>query len=139
MKAKKVENGWFVRIDKDEKVMQTLIDFIDEKQIPAGTITGIGALTEVELGYFNRESTTYQRRRFDGIYELLSLTGNIAYVDNKPMVHAHCLLGDADYQVTGGHLFEGTIAVTGEFYIRVFTEKFTRAMNPELKLNLLDI
>jgi predicted DNA-binding protein with PD1-like motif len=139
MKAIKVEDGWFVRVDKGEKVMQTLIDFIADKHIPAGTITGIGALTEVELGYFNRESTTYQRRRFDGIYEMLSLTGNIAYVDNKPMVHAHCLLGDADYQVTGGHLFEATIAVTGEFYIRVFADKFVRAMNPELKLNLLDI
>jgi uncharacterized protein len=138
MKAKKVENGWFVRLDKGEEVMSTLIAFIAEKQIPAGTVAGIGALTEVELGYFNRDQAVYQRRRFNGIYELISLTGNIGYVDGKPMVHAHCLLGDADYQVTGGHLFEGMVAVTGEIYIQVFAEQFTRVMNPEIKLNLLD-
>jgi predicted DNA-binding protein with PD1-like motif len=139
MKAKKVENGWFVRLDKGEEVMSTLVAFISEKQIPAGTISGIGALTEVELGYFNRDRAEYQRRRFTGVYELLSLAGNIAYVGGKPMVHAHCLLGDADYQVCGGHLFEGTVAVTGEIYIQVFAEKFERKMNPEIKLNLLDV
>jgi predicted DNA-binding protein with PD1-like motif len=138
MKARKIDGGWFVRIDRGEEVMKTLTSFIVEKNIQAGAISGIGALTEAELGYFNRDTKEYQRRKFDGVYELLSLAGNIAYVDNKPMVHAHCILGDADYRLTGGHLFSGVIAVTGEIYIKVFSEKFNRALDPEIKLNLLD-
>lgn len=138
MKAGKVDSGWFVRLDRGEEIMQTLVDFIAAENIPAGAIAGIGALTKVELGYFNRDTKEYQRRKFDGVYELLSLTGNIAYVDNKPMVHAHCILGDADYQVVGGHLFSGIVAVTGEIYIGVFSDKFKRAMDPEVELNLLD-
>lgn len=139
MKARKIDGGWFVRLDRGEEVMQTLAGFITENDIPAGVISGIGALIEVELGYFNRETKKYQRRIFNGIYELLSLTGNIAYVDNKPMVHAHCILGDAEYRVIGGHLFSGIVAVTGEIYIRVFSAKFNRSLDPEVNLNLLDI
>jgi predicted DNA-binding protein with PD1-like motif len=138
MKAKKVDSGWFVRFDRGEEIMQALIDFIAQKKLLSGTIAGIGALTEVELGYFNRDTRQYQKRKFDGIYELLSLKGNIAYVDNRPMVHAHCVLGDADYRLVGGHLFSGVIAVTGEVFIQAFTEKFERKLDPEVELNLLD-
>lgn len=138
MKAKKVDNGWLVRLDRGEEVMQTLVDFIARKGIPAGAISGIGALTSVELGYFNRDTKQYQKRKFDGVYELLSLKGNIAYVDDSPMVHAHCIIGDADYKLSGGHLFKAVIAVTGEIYIQTFSDKFVRRMDNHVKLNLLD-
>ncbi|MCP4581670.1 MAG: DNA-binding protein [candidate division Zixibacteria bacterium] len=137
MQAKKVEDGYFLRIDKGEEIMATITDFVAVKSIPAGAISGIGALTEVELGYFDREKSEYLRRNFNNIYELLSLTGNISYIDQNPMVHAHCILGDSDYRLVGGHLFNAVVAVTGEVHIRTFNERFERAMNPELNLNLL--
>jgi len=138
MKAKKVESGWFIRLDRGEEVMQTLIDFIYANNIAGGTITGIGALTKVELGYFDLNKKEYLRRRFEGVYELLKFSGNIAYAEDKPIVHAHCLIGDSDYKVHGGHLFNGIIAVTGEIYIREFNENIKRSVDPEVKLKLLD-
>ena len=138
MKYRSVDNGWFIKLEIGEEIVQSLIDFIEEKNIPAGTIAGIGALTEVELGYFNRETKEYQRGQFNDVYELLSLKGNIAWLDNKPIIHVHCLLGDADYNVKGGHLFKGKIAVTGEIFVQEFLDKFDRAMDPEIELNLLD-
>jgi predicted DNA-binding protein with PD1-like motif len=137
MQSKKVENGYLIRIDKGEELMAAIIGFIAEKGIPSGVISGIGALTDVELGYFNRDRQEYQRQKFDNIYELLSLKGNISYIDGKPIVHAHCILGRNDYGLIGGHLFSGEVAVTAEVFVQVFNERISRAMNPELKLNLL--
>ena len=137
MKAKKVENGYFLRIDKGEEIVSTITDFIARENIRSGAVAGIGALTKVELGYFDRNGKEYLKKTFNNVYELLSLTGNVAYIDNKPILHAHCMLGDADYNVTGGHLFKGTVAVTGEIFIRTFTERFDRRLNDEFSLNLL--
>jgi len=137
MQSKKVENGYLLRIDKGEEIMAKIMDFIISENIQAGVISGIGALTNVELGYFDRDKQEYLKQISDKVYELLSLTGNISYIDGKPMVHAHCILGQSDYGLIGGHLFSGEVAVTGEVLIQPFKERINRAMNPELKLNLL--
>lgn len=143
MQSKKVENGYFLRIDKGEEMMSAVTDFIEKKNIQSGVISGIGALTDVELGFFDRTKKEYLKKTFptdpadNDIYELLSLNGNISYIDNNPMVHAHCVLGKSDYNVIGGHLFSGIVAVTGEVYIRTFSVKFVRKVNPEFNLKLL--
>lgn len=138
MKYKKIENGYFLKIEKGEEIVQILLDFIMKLNIKSGTITGIGALEEVELGYYNRENKEYQRITYDGIYELLSITGNIAWFKGKPIAHVHCTIGDSNYNVKGGHLFSGVVAVTGEIYMQTFTDNFTRAKDQETELNLLD-
>ena len=137
MQAKKISNGYFLRIDKDEEIISTLISFISSEKVQSGAISGIGALTDVTLGYFDRKEKKYLKKLFNDSYELLALNGNISYVNDEPIVHAHCVLGKADYQLIGGHLFSGTVAVTGEIYIQTFTEKFNRQLNNEFSLNLL--
>ncbi len=138
MKYKIIDNGYFLKLEKGEEIVKSLLDFIKEKNIPSGIISGIGALEKIELGYFNRETKDYQHKTFNGVYELLSIKGNIGWFENEPVAHVHCLIGDPDYNIRGGHLFGGIVAVTGEIHVRVFSDKFTRAKDPELGLNLLD-
>jgi predicted DNA-binding protein with PD1-like motif len=137
MQAKKVECGYFLRIDKDEEIISSILKFVSDEKIQAGTVAGIGALTEVTLGYFDRQAKKYKKRIFNDVYELLSLSGSISYIGEGPIVHAHCILGDIGYNVIGGHLFSGIVAVTAEIYIRTFADKLNREMNKELSLNLL--
>jgi len=138
MRARKIESGYFLRLERGEEIVSTILDFVAKEKIQAGTVSGIGALNDVTLGFFDRRSKQYLKETFTDVYELLSLLGNISYVDAKPILHAHCVLGRADFSVLGGHLFSGQVAVTGEFYIRVFPEKFSRSMNDDFSLNLLD-
>ncbi len=137
MKARKVNGGHFLRIDKGEEIISTIVDYAEKENMASGVISGLGALTEVTLGYFDRQERKYLKRTFNDVFELLSLNGNLSYVGQKPMVHAHCVLGGPDYRVIGGHLFSGIVAVTGEIYIQIFTEKFNRQLDHEFNLNLL--
>jgi len=68
MKVKKVENGYFLRIDKGEEIISTITDFIARENIQSGAISGIGALTDVELGYFDRVRKEYLKKTFNNIY-----------------------------------------------------------------------
>src|SRR5690606_8530479 len=112
---------WLIVLDRGQKLVQTLTEQVQEKNILGGTIVGIGAIKDVELGFYHLEDKYYERRKFEaGDYELISLNGNISLRDDHPYVHVHTAIGDKTFQVFGGHLFEATIAVTAEIYVIPF-------------------
>jgi predicted DNA-binding protein with PD1-like motif len=75
-------------------------------------------LIHVELGYYHLEHKDYLRKTFSEMdYELISLTGNISLKDGNPYIHVHAALGDNQFRVFGGHLFEAEVAVTAEVSI----------------------
>lgn len=134
-----VEGGYILRFQRGVRVVETLAKFIKAKKIAGGTVSAIGAVEDVELGYFRLSDKQYLRKHFPDIYELVSFTGNISYVEGEPFVHAHAILGDPGYRPLAGHFFDGTVAVTMEIYITVFKEKITRSPDVETGLKLLDI
>lgn len=134
-----VEGGYLLRLQRGARVMETLLAFIKAKQIAGGTVSAIGALEDVELGYFRLSDQHYLRKKVSGIYELISFSGNISYVAGEPFVHAHVILGDPEFQSLAGHFFNGTVAVTMEVYLTEFKEKITRSPDQETGLNLLDL
>jgi len=125
-----------LRLEKGEEVIGTLTEFSRKHDIQAAAISGIGALREVKLSYFDREQKRYLDKTFYEIYELLSLNGNIGRFEGQPVVHAHCVIGTAEYRVYGGHLFSGIVAVTGEIHIQVFPQLLERRIDPEFQLKL---
>jgi len=134
-----VEGGYLLRLPRGARVMETLLDFIREKNIDGGALSAIGAVEEVELGYFRLSDHQYLRKKLNGIYELVAFSGNVSYVDGQPMVHAHAVLGDPGFQTVAGHFFDGAVAVTMEIYLTVFSDKIARRRDEETGLNLLDL
>jgi predicted DNA-binding protein with PD1-like motif len=137
MQYEKVQGGYFVRLEKGEGILPTVSAFAAQKRIGGGSLSGLGAVEKVVLGYFDRTKREYLQKKFTGIFELISLVGNVAYVDGEPFVHAHAVIADRKMVPHAGHLFAGTIAVTGEFYLAVAGKKFRRQRDPQTGLNLL--
>jgi hypothetical protein len=106
-----------VRIDPGEKIMETLLKYIREHNIRSGFLTGIGAANPIEIGWYDLDDQVYRTTVIKENCEITGIIGNIAWIDGNPIVHAHIMLGKSDYSVVGGHLMEGTITVTGEFWI----------------------
>ncbi len=127
MESRKVSGGYVIRCDIDEEIVSVLTDFAQENAIYSGTVIGIGALKNVALGYVDIPNKDYIRKEFDGMYELLNLTGNFTKIDGKAMLHCHAVLSDVHFKVYGGHLFSGFVAVTGEFYVRPGDIEISRA------------
>ena len=76
---------------------------------------------------------------FEDAHELISFDGNITLKDGKPFLHAHVLLGDHAMNVFGGHLFETTVAVVGEFIIRKVNGNARRTLNSKIGLATWDL
>ena len=104
-----------------------------------GFITGIGAVLEAELGYYDLPSKRYAWKKFSNTQEIVSLTGSISTSENKLNLHAHIVLSDEHYQAHGGHLKEATVGGTCEILLRRFDTKLQRQYDKETGLNLLDL
>lgn len=139
MEFKKLGDYFLLRMDRGERVRNTLDGFLQQQGVASGYLQGIGALEQVELGYYSIPDRRYLQRTMPGVYELLSLSGNITTVDGQPFVHAHAVLSDAHFRTLGGHFFDGLVAVTLELVIRPFPESVQRAEHADFGLNLLKL
>ncbi len=135
----RVDDGYLVRLPKGAAVTTSLIEFLSEEHVYTGTLRAIGALQEVELGYFDLANKTYLRKSFPGIYELVSFSGNISLVDAKPFIHAHAILSDANFSPIAGHFFDATVAVTMEVHVSPVSQTISREIDPETELKLLKL
>jgi predicted DNA-binding protein with PD1-like motif len=137
MKFTKISDGYLVRCEIGDEIISSLTEFAAQNKIHSGTIIGIGALLHPELGFYDVHTRSYIRKKFEGDYELVGLSGNFARLGNDTILHCHAAFSDKEFQVIGGHLFSAGVAVTGEFYIRPGEVTIDRGPDPITGLNLI--
>ena len=128
-----------LRLVRGEEIMDTVQRFAQEEEIPVATVLGIGAVMDVEIGSYSYETHEYTRTKLDGAYELTNLTGNLAWVDGAPYLHAHVGLSDHHCNARGGHLFTATCYATVELTVWPGERKIARKMDDDIGLKLLDL
>ena len=134
MQFQKVGKDYLINIDKDEKVVETLTRFCKENGIKNAKLSGIGAVKKTEIGAYDLLKKEYIKREYSEILELLSLEGNVALKEGEPFIHAHVVLSDHKMQTLGGHLFETTVGVAGEFFLTQFDGNAYRELKPDIGL-----
>ncbi len=138
MKSFKIKDGYLLRLDKGEEVVNSILEFVKDSGMKSATVSAIGSLTDCVLGYFDRDKKTYIHKNFNDVYELVSLMGNITFFDDQPILHAHICLGDMHCNIYGGHLFSATVAVTAEVFLLEAGIAVNRSLVGEFGLNLID-
>lgn len=141
MKVRDVETGFLIKLERDEKVLETLTAFCEARGIHSGVLVGIGAVKNAELGYYSLEKQKYFFRIFPEDREVASMQGNIALVEGKPFIHAHAVLSACDETLAcvGAHLKEAEVAVTLEVFLTPFPSAVPRYFDETIGLKLLDV
>jgi len=118
MKAHREPSGlWVISFARGDTVRDPIESFAKEHSIVGAKISGIGALEDPELGCYDLATKTYDRRTFNGIWELLSIEGNLSLKDGEPFLHAHVTISGHDYAAMGGHLFDSKVGVVMELFV----------------------
>ena len=68
MNHKKVDNKIFISIDKGELVNQKLLEVAEKENLKSGWINGLGAISDIEIGYWDIEKKVYVKQKFDSDY-----------------------------------------------------------------------
>jgi predicted DNA-binding protein with PD1-like motif len=131
------ERTFALIFEKGEAVMDTLTAFSREHSLTGSRLSGIGALSDVTLGYFDRAKKTYTEIPLHEQVEVLSLVGNIVLQNGQPKVHAHVVVGKRDGTAHGGHLLEARVYPTLEVMLIESPNFLRRTFDPETGLALL--
>jgi hypothetical protein len=125
-------------LDTGEEVLSSLKRFAEENRLSGSSFKAIGALSEVELGWFNWQTKKYQTAVWlNEQVELLSLIGDVAMKDSEPQVHAHLVVGRADGTAHGGHLLSATVRPTCELILTENPKHLTKEIDPESGIALI--
>jgi uncharacterized protein len=133
------DRAFVVVFDKGEEVVQGLTAFAGRESLRASHLTAIGALSDVTLGYFDRESRQYQRIPLREQVEVLSLLGVVTLDGEKPKLHGHVVVGRRDGTAHGGHLLEGHVWPTLEVVVEESPRHLQRRLDPASGLALIDL
>jgi predicted DNA-binding protein with PD1-like motif len=130
---------WIVVFDTGDEAMELLTELARELDLSAASFTGIGAFSDVELGYFDWEAKDYLPIRLDEQVEVLALTGDVALDEGKPAVHAHVVVGRRDGSAAGGHLLSGHVRPTLELVLTEAPAELKKSYDREAGLTLIDL
>jgi len=129
-------NNYLLVLKRGQPLIASLTAFMQKEKLPGASLSGIGAVEKIEIAYYDLVGKKYKYKKFEPSMEVLALTGNVGYFENKPIVHAHIALGGPDFMVHGGHVKEAEVSLILEIFITPTTKPITREWNkdfPELK------
>lgn len=143
MRSKLINSGelkiFALVLDDNDEVIQSLQYFAKENNLKAGQFTGIGAFSNVTLGFFDFNKKDYLKNEVNEQVELLSLIGDITLYKNEHKVHPHVVIGKRDGTACGGHLLKAIVHPTLELIINESPGYLQREMNEETGLPLIKI
>jgi len=122
-----------------DEAFEGLTAFAREQGLGAAQLTGIGAFSDVELGYFDWRKKEYEKIRLDEQVEVLSLVGDVALDEGEPAVHAHVVVGRSDGTASGGHLLGGHVRPTLEVVVTEPPAHLRKRYDRETGLALIDL
>ena len=138
MDYKQFAGNFLLRLDKGEEIVATLQDFCSNNSISLGSISGLGAINQATMRFFNTNSKSYEDKTMNKPMEITSLTGNITNMDGNTYLHLHVNAAGADYITYGGHLLSATVSATAEIWINAVNATVERSFNQVVGLNTLD-
>ncbi len=138
MEAKQFGQDWVLRLDRGDEILDSITAFCRDRDIAAGSITGIGATDHAEVGVYSLSEKVYHKHLIQGDMEIISLTGNITRKDGEPYIHLHIAMCGQNNVCVGGHLNSARISVTGEIFIHPVTGPIGRKPDPETNINMME-
>ena len=139
MISKKTGNNYIIRLDKGEKILESVKNFCAKNGIKCGYFNGIGAASEAEFGFYIESKKKYNFELFRQPLEIVSLNGNITTLNGEIHVHCHAVFGDANMEAIASHLKEAVVSFTCEIFLVSLDSEAERKYDEKTGLNLIDL
>jgi len=123
---------------KGDEALSGLTDFAIAHKITDAHFTAIGAAGSATLAWLDLSAKNYRRIPVTQQVEVLSLIGDIAQFNDKPVVHMHAVLGKPDGSTVGGHVFELHVNPTLEVFLTVNSVPLKKKPDAASAMKLID-
>lgn len=141
MEYRKFDDKIYVRLDKDDEVITSLLSVCEKQDLSVAQIQGIGGCESATVGVFDEEKKIYNETTVSGLLEMISLDGNLTAYEGKPYLHLHASFAyreDGAIKTLSGHLLKAVIGLTGEIVITPADGRIGRKYIEELGIRVWD-
>ncbi len=137
MEYKRFNHKLILRVFKGEEILQTIDKVCHQESINLATITGLGAANRISVGLYNAEKKNYHQKKFEGVFEITNITGNVSQMNESLYLHVHITFSNEELCAFGGHLNEAWISGTAEIILDIIEGSSNRFEDDDTGLNLL--
>lgn len=127
------------RLHPGDEIHTCLREIARAERLPAASITGLGAVNDIVLAWFDPAAKRYLETHLRENLEIVSLTGNLAWRGEEPVAHLHGVVSRPDAGTAAGHVVRAVVSVTVELTLMVGSRRIERRHDPRFDLNLLDL
>lgn len=128
---------FLVVIKKGLPLLESLNQCLKDAHVESASFHGLGALKDPIIAYYDLAHKKFVDKKFVGVYELVSLNGNLTNTQDQKTLHIHVGLGDEEYHMLAGHLKSADVGVTAEISVIPYIGKIERKYDKETGLNLI--
>jgi len=132
------EKVYAIIFHSGDEALSGLTDFAMARGVTDAHFTAIGAAQSATLAWLDLSKKSYRKIAVSEQCEVLSLIGDIAVFDGKPVVHMHAVLGHPDGSTVGGHVFELNVRPTLEVFMTVNTAPLKKTPDDATGMKLID-
>ena len=122
MDYRKFGETYYIRLDRGDEVIATILDVCRREDLRSATFSGIGGCSDAEIQVFDPEAGAFATERVESLLELVSLAGNVILrADGGLSHHAHAVFAyqeDGQQRILAGHLKATTVRYTAEVELR---------------------
>ncbi|HSB47646.1 MAG TPA: PPC domain-containing DNA-binding protein [Candidatus Bilamarchaeum sp.] len=136
MEYKRGSNRVVLRLDDGDEIVASLKAVCRKEGIESALVSGIGAARKAELAHFDTKEKKYNTKKFEGMLEIVSLSGNIALLKGEAVPHIHMCISRHDFSTISGHLMSAEIYPTCEIVIIPHGIRVERRFDEKTGLNL---
>ena len=123
----------YVRMDRGDEIIATILEVCKREGIRSATFSGIGGCGDAVILVFNPQRGAFDVERVEGMLELVSIMGNVISGDDGTLMpHAHAVFAYREGEqhcIAAGHLDSSTVRYTAEIELRPVAEGFIGAVH----------
>ena len=135
----KTNYGYLMVLREGDNVLAEIENLAKEQKIPSANFTGIGFAQDATFGFYDFGEKKFHPKTFNKV-EMGSITGSIAWSENKPSLHMHGVATDDKFDAYGGHILALKVGTGSmEIYITVNNDKLERKIEQPLNANVLQL
>jgi uncharacterized protein len=123
---------------KGDEVMSGLTDFARQNKVTSASFTAIGAFSHATVAWFDDTRKEFRLIPIEQQVELVSMIGDIALVNDQPVVHTHVSVASSDGTVRGGHVINAFVFPTLELFMTVYPTPLYKESDEATGLKLID-
>ena len=137
MIIKNLKSYYLLRLEPNEELFSSLLDFTQKHKIKSGFFYGIGACKGCTIGRYNEKNKNYDWKNINHQMEIGSLIGNLTYKEKNSYLHIHAVLSDRNLRSISGHLKELIVFPTCEIIFLLLDKRLERSYNKLTNLFLI--